>query len=221
MNMLRKVTVLAAAGLVVAACTTDPYTGEQKISNTAIGAGTGALLGTATGLIIGQNTSASTRKAMLIGAGVGALAGGGVGLYMDNQEAKLRQRLEGSGISVTREGEDIILNMPSNVTFATDSADLKPKFFETLNSVAIVLDEFNRTLVDVTGHTDSTGSAGHNQKLSERRAATVAEYLVAQGNNPQRFQVIGMGQNEPIASNSTPEGRAENRRVEIRIVPLT
>jgi outer membrane protein OmpA-like peptidoglycan-associated protein len=221
MNMLRKVTVLAAAGLLVAACTTDPFTGEQKISNTAIGAGTGALLGTATGLIIGQNTSASTRKAMLIGAGVGALAGGGVGLYMDNQEAKLRQRLEGSGISVTREGEDIILNMPSNVTFATDSADLKPKFFETLNSVAIVLDEFNRTLVDVTGHTDSTGSAGHNQQLSERRAATVAEYLVAQGNNPQRFQVIGMGQNEPIASNSTPEGRAENRRVEIRIVPLT
>ena len=219
--MLRKVTVLAAAGLLVAACTTDPFTGEQKISNTAIGAGTGALLGTATGLIIGQNTSASTRKAMLIGAGVGALAGGGVGLYMDNQEAKLRQRLEGSGISVTREGEDIILNMPSNVTFATDSADLKPKFFETLNSVAIVLDEFNRTLVDVTGHTDSTGSAGHNQQLSERRAATVAEYLVAQGNNPQRFQVIGMGQNEPIASNSTAEGRAENRRVEIRIVPLT
>jgi outer membrane protein OmpA-like peptidoglycan-associated protein len=219
--MLRKVTVLAAAGLLAAACTTDPFTGEQKISNTAIGAGTGALLGTATGLIIGKNTSASSRKAMLIGAGIGALAGGGVGLYMDNQEAKLRARLEGSGVSVTRVGQDIVLNMPSNVTFATDSADLKPKFFETLNSVAIVLNEFNRTLVDVTGHTDSTGSAAHNQQLSERRAATVAEYLVAQGNNPQRFQVLGMGQNEPIASNATPEGRAQNRRVEIRIVPLT
>ena len=219
--MLRKVTVLAAAGLLAAACTTDPFTGEQKISNTAIGAGTGALLGTATGLIIGKNTSASSRKAMLIGAGIGALAGGGVGLYMDNQEAKLRARLEGSGVSVTRVGQDIVLNMPSNVTFATDSADLKPKFFETLNSVAIVLNEFNRTLVDVTGHTDSTGSATHNQQLSERRAATVAEYLVAQGNNPQRFQVLGMGQNEPIASNSTAEGRAQNRRVEIRIVPLT
>jgi outer membrane protein OmpA-like peptidoglycan-associated protein len=219
--MLRKVTVLAAAGLLVAACTTDPFTGEQKISNTAIGAGTGALLGTATGLIIGKNTSASSRKAMLIGAGIGALAGGGVGLYMDNQEAKLRQRLEGSGVSVTRVGQDIVLNMPSNVTFATDSADLKPKFFETLNSVAIVLNEFNRTLVDVTGHTDSTGSSAHNQQLSERRAGTVAEYLVAQGNNPQRFQVLGMGQNEPIASNATAEGRAQNRRVEIRIVPLT
>ena len=198
-----------------------PFTGEQKVSNTAIGAGTGALLGTAAGLIIGKNTSASSRKAMLIGAGIGALAGGGVGLYMDNQEAKLRERLQGSGVSVTRVGEDIILNMPSNVTFATDSADLKPQFFETLNSVAIVLNEFNRTLVDVTGHTDSTGSAAHNQQLSERRAGTVAEYLVAQGNNPQRFQVLGMGQNEPIASNATAEGRAQNRRVEIRIVPLT
>jgi outer membrane protein OmpA-like peptidoglycan-associated protein len=221
MNMFRKVIVLAAAGAVVAACTTDPFTGERKVSNTAIGAGTGALLGTATGLIIGKNTSASSRKAMLIGAGIGALAGGGVGLYMDNQEAKLRERLRGSGVSVTRVGEDIILNMPSNVTFATDSADLKPQFFETLNSVAIVLNEFNRTLVDVTGHTDSTGSADHNQRLSERRAGTVAEYLVAQGNNPQRFQVLGMGQNEPIASNATAEGRAQNRRVEIRIVPLT
>ena len=111
--------------------------------------------------------------------------------------------------------------MPSNVTFATDSADLKPQFFETLNSVAIVLNEFNRTLVDVTGHTDSTGSPSHNQQLSERRAGTVAEYLVSQGNNPQRFQVLGMGQTEPIAPNDTAEGRAQNRRVEIRIVPLT
>ena len=124
-------------------------------------------------------------------------------------------------MSVTRVGNDIILNMPSNITFDTDQSDIKPRFYETLNSVAIVLNEFNRTLVDVTGHTDSTGSASHNQQLSERRAASVAEYLVAQGNNPKRFQVLGMGQNEPVASNTTPEGRAQNRRVEIRIVPLT
>jgi outer membrane protein OmpA-like peptidoglycan-associated protein len=219
--MLRRILAVAACATFLAACSTDPYTGEQKISNTAIGAGTGALLGTAAGLIIGKNTSASSRKAMLIGAGLGALAGGGVGLYMDNQEAKLRERLRGSGVSVTRVGDDIILNMPSNITFATDSADLKPQFFETLNSVSLVLNEFNRTLVDVTGHTDSTGTPQHNQKLSERRAGTVAEYLVSQGNNPQRFQVLGMGQTEPIASNSTAEGRAQNRRVEIRIVPLT
>jgi len=213
--------ILVAAGGFLAACTTDPYTGEQQLSKTAIGAGTGALLGTAAGLIIGKNTSASSRKAMLIGAGVGALAGGGVGLYMDNQEAKLRERLRGTGVSVTRVGDNIILNMPSNITFDTDQSDVKPQFYDTLNSVALVLKEFNKTLVDVTGHTDSTGTPQHNQALSERRAGSVAQYLVAQGNSPQRFQVLGMGQNEPIASNSTAEGRAQNRRVEIRIVPLT
>ena len=219
--MFRKIVVVAGCATFLAACSTDPFTGEQKVSNTAIGAGTGALVGAVGGLIVGQNTSASSRKAALIGAGLGALAGGGVGLYMDNQEAKLRQRLRGTGVSVTRVGDDIILNMPSNVTFDTDRSDVKPQFFETLNSVAIVLNEFNRTLVDVTGHTDSTGTPSHNQQLSERRAGSVAEYLVAQGNNPQRFQVLGMGQTEPIASNATAEGRAQNRRVEIRIVPLT
>ena len=219
--MLRKFAVVAASATLLAACSTDPYTGEQKISNTAVGATAGALLGTATGLVIGKTTSASTRKSMLIGAGLGALAGGGVGLYMDNQESKLRARLQGTGVSVTRAGDDIILNMPSNITFDTDQYAIKPQFFETLNSVAIVLREFDRTLVDVTGHTDSTGSPQHNQRLSEERAGSVAEYLIAQGNNPSRFQAVGMGPNDPIASNTTPEGRAQNRRVEIRIVPLT
>ena len=220
-NMLRKIAFAAMAATFLAGCSTDPYTGEQKISNTAVGATAGALLGTATGLGIGKTTSASTRKSMLIGAGLGALAGGGVGLYMDNQESRLRARLQGTGVSVTRVGDDIILNMPSNITFDTDQSAIKPQFFETLNSVAIVLQEFNRTLVDVTGHTDSTGTPQHNQRLSEARAGSVAEYLIAQGNNPNRFQAIGMGQNDPIASNTTPEGRAQNRRVEIKIVPLT
>ena len=219
--MLRKIAIVAVSATILAGCSTDPFTGEQKVSNTAIGAGTGALLGSAAGLIIGQNTSASTRKSVLIGAGLGALAGGGVGLYMDNQEAKLRERLRGTGVSVTRVGDDIILNMPSNITFDTDQSAVKPQFYDTLNSVAIVLNEFNRTLVDVTGHTDSTGTPAHNQELSESRAGSVAEYLVAQGNNPKRFQVLGMGQREPIASNATADGRAQNRRVEIRIVPLT
>ena len=219
--MLRKLAVVAASATFLAACSTDPYTGEQKVSNTAIGAGTGALLGTAAGLIIGKSTNASSRKSMLIGAGLGALAGGGVGLYMDNQEAKLRERLRGTGVSVTRVGDDIILNMPSNITFDTDRAEVKPQFYDTLNSVSLVLKEFNRTLVDVNGHTDSTGTPGHNQQLSERRAGAVADYLISQGNNPSRFQAIGMGQDDPIASNATPEGRAQNRRVEIKIVPLT
>ena len=123
--------------------------------------------------------------------------------------------------TVTRIGDDIILNMPSNITFDTDQAAIKPQFFDTLNSVAIVLNEFNKTLVDVTGHTDSTGSPQHNQVLSEQRAGSVADYLISQGNNPKRFQAIGMGPNDPIASNATPEGRAQIRRVEIKIVPLT
>jgi outer membrane protein OmpA-like peptidoglycan-associated protein len=219
--MFRKAAIAASAAVFLAACTTDPYTGEQKISNTAIGAGTGALLGTAAGLVIGKTTSASTRKSMLIGAGIGALAGGGVGMYMDNQEAKLRARLEGTGVSVTRMGDTIILNMPSNITFDTDRSEIKPQFHDVLNSVAIVLNEFDRTLVDVTGHTDSDGSDGYNQDLSERRAGSVAEYLVAQGNNYRRFQVLGMGETQPIASNATPDGKARNRRVEIQIAPLT
>lgn len=219
--MLRKFAAVAASATFLAACSADPYTGEQKISNTALGAGTGALLGTAAGLVIGQTTNASTRKSMLVGAGLGALAGGGVGLYMDNQEAKLRERLRGTGVSVTRMGDDIILNMPSNITFDTDQYAIKPQFYDTLNSVAIVLREFNKTLVDVTGHTDSTGSPGHNQRLSENRAGSVADYLIAQGNNPKRFEAVGLGQTDPIASNATPEGRAQNRRVEIKIVPLT
>jgi outer membrane protein OmpA-like peptidoglycan-associated protein len=220
-TMLRKITMILCAALMLAACSTDPYTGEQKISNTAVGAGAGALLGSAAGLVIGKTTNASTRKSVLIGAGIGALAGGGVGVYMDRQEAKLRERLRGSGVSVTRRGDNIILNMPSNITFDTDRADVKPQFFDVLSSVAIVLREFDQTLVDVTGHTDSTGSAAHNLELSERRAGAVAEYLVAQGNNYRRFQVLGMGKSQPIASNATEAGRAENRRVEIQIAPLT
>ncbi|MCB1377180.1 MAG: OmpA family protein [Alphaproteobacteria bacterium] len=219
--MIRKFILTSAAAALLAACSTDPYTGEQKVSNTALGAGTGALLGSAAGLVIGKTTNASTRKSVLIGAGLGALAGAGVGAYMDNQEAKLRARLEGTGVSVTRVGDNIILNMPSNITFDTDRSEVKPKFYDVLNSVALVLNEFDRTLVDVTGHTDSDGSDGYNQDLSERRAGSVAEYLVAQGNNYRRFQVLGMGESQPVASNATAEGKARNRRVEIQIAPLT
>jgi outer membrane protein OmpA-like peptidoglycan-associated protein len=219
--MFRKILIVTAASALLAACTTDPYTGEQKLSNTAIGAGTGALLGTAAGLVVGKTTSASSRSAMLIGAGVGAIAGGGVGLYMDNQEAKLRQRLEGTGVSVTRVGDNIVLNMPSSITFDTDQAEVKPQFHEVLDSVAIVLAEFNKTIVDVTGHTDSDGSDQYNQDLSERRAGSVAEYLVSQGNNYRRFQVLGMGESQPLASNMSTAGKAQNRRVEIQIAPLT
>lgn len=205
----------------LSACTTNPYTGESQVSKGLLGAGTGAAIGGAAGALLGATTSLKTRKTALIGAGIGALAGGGVGLYMDNQEAKLRQRLQNSGVSVTRVGDNIVLNMPSNVTFDTDQADVKPAFYETLNSVAIVLQEFNQTLVDVVGHTDSDGSAQYNLELSRQRAGSVARYLTSQQLDPNRFSVDGRGKAQPIASNATAAGKQKNRRVEITIAPLT
>ncbi len=218
--MNRSILAIAAASLLLTACTTDPYTGEQKASNTAVGAGAGALLGTAAGALVGATTKAKTGTSMLVGAGLGAIAGGGVGLYMDNQEAKLRQRLEGTGVSVTRVGDNIVLNMPANITFDTDRAEVKPGFYDTLNSVAIVLQEFDKTRVEVAGHTDSDGSTPHNNELSERRAGSVARYLTAQELNPRRFYVEGYGESQPIASNNSASGKAQNRRVEIQLVPL-
>ena len=219
--MKHAIIALTAAAFLITACSTDPYTGEQKASNTAIGAGTGALLGGAAGALLGATTKLKTRKTALIGAGLGALAGGGIGVYMDNQESKLRERLQGSGVSVTRQGDNIILNMPSNITFASDQSDIKPNFYEVLNSVALVLKEFNQTLVDVNGHTDSDGSDQYNEELSSRRANAVAQYLVSQQLDSQRFSVQGMGESQPIASNASASGKAQNRRVEIQIVPLT
>jgi outer membrane protein OmpA-like peptidoglycan-associated protein len=212
--------VLSAAVLLLAGCTSNPYTGEQQVSKGLIGAGTGAAVGALAGVVVGKTTSASTRKAALIGAGIGALAGGGVGVYMDNQEAKLRERLRSSGVSVTRVGDTIVLNMPSNVTFDTDESDVKPEFYDTLNSVAIVFEEYNQTLIDVVGHTDSDGDDAYNDELSQRRAASVARYLSAQDLDPNRFSVEGRGEAEPIASNKTSSGKAKNRRVEITIQPL-
>ena len=215
--------VNAAVGLtfLLAGCSTDPFTGEQKISNTAVGVGAGAGVGAIAGAIIGSAVSADARKAALIGAGIGALTGGGIGLYMDNQEAKLRQRLAGTGVSVTRVGDSIVLNMPSNITFDTNKADVKPQFYNTLNSVSLVFKEFKQTLINVTGHTDSSGDANYNFDLSRRRAASVAQYLSAQQLDSNRFSVEGHGASDPVASNATASGKAQNRRVEITILPLT
>jgi len=220
-TMKHTIVVSTAAAFLLTACSTNPYTGEQQVSNTALGAGTGALLGTAAGAVLGSTTSLKTRNAMLVGAGIGALAGGSVGLYMDNQETKLRQRLEGTGVSVTRQGDNIILNMPSNITFPTNQADIRPHFYEVLNSVALVLKEFNRTLVNVNGFTDSDGSEEYNIDLSQRRADAVAQYLISQQLDGNRFEVRGFGENHPIATNTSASGKAQNRRVEIKIVPLT
>jgi len=202
--------------LVVAACqTVDPYTGEQKTSKTTIGSAAGGLGGAAIGAIAGG------RKGALIGAGIGVLAGALVGNYLDREEAALRERLQNTGVSVTRQGDKIILNMPGNVTFNTNSSDISSNFYAVLDSVALVLNEFDQTYVDVVGYTDSTGAAEYNQTLSEQRAQSVAKYLISQRVVTDRFAVRGMGAAAPIASNDTPEGRAQNRRVEIELLPIT
>ena len=211
------VVVLTLAAVVVSGCQTlDPYTDEPETSRTAKGAGIGAAAGAVAGVVVG-----GSRKATLIGAGIGALVGGVVGNYMDKEAEALRQRLRATGVSVTRNGDQIILNMPGHVTFATDSADISSGFYEVLDSVAIVLNEFEQTYVDVVGHTDSTGRAEYNQQLSVRRAQSVADYLMSREVLPERLVVTGRGQTQPIAPNDTVEGRALNRRVEIVLTPLT
>lgn len=218
--MLKKVALVALAATYLSACTTtDPYTGERKVSNTAGGAAIGAGMGAVAGLLIGNNP-VQRRNAALIGAGIGALAGGTIGNYMDNQEAELRAQLQGTGVSVTRVGERIVLNMPSNVTFATDQDQVNSAFYPTLDSVAVVLRKFDRTLIDVDGHTDSVGNASYNMDLSNRRANSVANHLASRGIDPRRMSAMGYGMDRPIASNATEAGRAQNRRVEISISPL-
>jgi outer membrane protein OmpA-like peptidoglycan-associated protein len=217
-NRFLKVAVVAAAVIAVAGCeTVNPYTRETQTSKAAKGAGIGA----AAGAVVGLLTKGDKLQNALIGAGVGALAGGGVGYYMDVQEAKLRQRLEGTGVTVTRMGDNITLNMPSNITFALNSSDLNAQFFNALDGVSMVLKEYDKTVIEVAGHTDSSGSDQYNQSLSERRAQAVAGYLGSHGVKTQRLITIGAGEGHPVASNDTEQGRAANRRVELTIVPVT
>ena len=218
--MIKKLIAVLAAVAFVSACSTDPYTGQQKVSNTAGGAALGAGLGALAGMAVGGSRNAQ-RNAVLIGAGLGALTGGAIGATMDRNEADLRRQLQGTGVSVTRVGDQVVLNMPSDITFDVDRDAIKPSFRQVLNSVAIVLNRYQRTVVDVYGHTDSTGSDAHNNDLSQRRALSVANYLSQQGVDSRRFAVTGFGPTRPIATNGTAEGRALNRRVEIQLSPLT
>mgnify|MGYP005811290831 CR=1 FL=1 len=217
----RTLAALLGVSLVAAGCMTyDPYTGDKEVSKTTKGAAIGAAAGAAVGLIVGDSSSERKRRAIQLGV-AGGLAGGAVGNYMDRQEAKLRAQLQGTGVSVTRVGDNIILNMPGNVTFQTNSADINAGFYQVLNSVALVLKEFDKTVVDVAGHADSTGPDDKNMELSQRRASSVSSYLSAQGVNAQRLITVGYGETRPIASNDTPEGRQQNRRVEITLQPIT
>lgn len=212
---------LALVMAVAAACTsTNPYTGEQQTSKTTKGAAIGAAAGAVAGVLAGDDAKERRNRA-LAGATAGALAGGAVGNYMDRQEQQLRARLQGTGVSVTRVGDNIILNMPGNITFQTGNANINSSFYAVLDSVALVAQEYDKTIIEVAGHTDATGSAEFNQQLSQQRANSVAQYLISQQLLPGRIAVIGYGETRPIASNDTDAGRAQNRRVEIRLIPNT
>ena len=196
----------------LSACATDPYTGERKVSKTAWGTGIGTVVGAGVGALIGGE------KGALIGAGIGAASGAATGGYMDVQASKLRQELQGTGVQVARDGENIRLIMPNAITFNTNEAILKSTANPVLDSVAKVATEYDNTALQVIGYTDSTGNDAINIPLSQKRAAAVNEYLTLRGINPARIKAFGLGSQNPIASNSTAEGKEQNRRVEIYLI---
>ncbi|WP_339805939.1 OmpA family protein [uncultured Marinobacter sp.] len=208
---------VAAFGL-TGCMTYDPYTGEEKTSS----ATKGSIIGAIGGAAVGAATSSSSDrgKGALIGAAAGGAVGGGIGYYMDRQEAELRNRLEGTGVRVVRNGDQIELVMPGNVTFDVNESSIRPSFTGTLESVALVLKEFDKTIIQIDGHTDSTGALSYNQLLSERRAGSVRDFLMNQGIEPRRTRANGYGPRYPIASNDTAAGREQNRRVELTLVPM-
>ena len=216
--MIRLMLVVLVS-VIVGCASTDPYTGQQKTSNTAKGTGVGAVVGA----VVGAATASSKdrKKGALTGAVAGGAIGGGVGFYMDRQEAVLRERLQSSGVQVAREGDNIRLIMPGNITFDSGQSEIRNSFYETLNSVAIILVEFDKTAIRIAGHTDSTGDAQMNQRLSEDRANSVRQYLVTQNIPAGRIQTNGYGFRYPVATNATAEGRQANRRVELELVPLS
>jgi outer membrane protein OmpA-like peptidoglycan-associated protein len=202
----------AAAALVLTACTTNPYTGEQQASKAATyGVGAAAVCG-----LVGAIDSGKHARNAALGCGI---VGAGVGAYMDVQEAKLKEELQGTGVQVVREGDNIRLIMPGNITFETDSYNLRSSFYSVLNSVGQVLSKYADTTLRVSGHTDNTGSRKYNQTLSERRAGSVADYLATREVDRARMLVQGMGFDQPIADNGSAAGRAQNRRVELYILP--
>lgn len=216
---IRLASALVAA-MALSACTTNPYTGERQVSKAAIGAGIGVATGAAIGYSTGDNKQ-ERKEAALKGAAIGGVAGGGVGAYMDYQEKKLRDRLAGVGVGVQRDKATgvITLVMPGNITFATAQSSVKADFYPVLDGVADVLKEYNKTTLVVSGHTDNVGRDDYNMKLSQDRASSVAQYLISRGVAGGRIKAVGYGKSMPVADNSTENGRAQNRRVEVRIDP--
>ena len=214
--------VAAVAGsLLLSSCAT--YTGQTSDPNDPNHTRTGALIGAGIGAVAGLlsgGDAVERRQRAMVGAGVGGLAGAGIGAYQDRQEAALRRDLQGTGVDVVRNGDNITLNMPGNITFAFDSSGLQPQFYPVLDNVANTLTQYNQTVIEVAGHTDNVGTDAYNQTLSQQRANSVASYLTGKGVMQQRMIVVGAGEAHPISSNDTDVGRAQNRRVEITIVPV-
>ncbi|WDI32560.1 OmpA family protein [Hyphococcus flavus] len=216
---MRKALILATVAVFAVGCSTNPYTGERRASRTVTSGAGGAAAGAAAGAIAGA-IAGRPGKGAAIGAAAGAAIGVGIGVYQDRQQAKLRERLVNSGVQVQRDGDNLILLMPSDITFAVNQSDINPGFYETLNSVALVFEEYDKTTISVYGHADSTGPEDYNQRLSERRAQSVSSYLAGQSVSPARLRSVGFGETRPIGDNSTESGRSANRRVEIVIDPI-
>ncbi|NRD75514.1 OmpA family protein [Shewanella sp. VB17] len=212
--------VLACSLIALPGCqTTNPYTNESQNAKAMNGSIIGAITGAAIG--VASSSKSDRGKGALIGAASGAALGGGIGYYMDTQEAELRKKLQSTGVSVTRSGDNIVLNMPNEVTFGVDETNLSAGAKNVLNSVALVAKEYDETRLNVLGYTDSSGSESYNLRLSKVRAVEVADYLVSQKVEYSRVKSDGVGEARPIASNANEEGRAKNRRVEIVLSPLT
>lgn len=209
--MKRLVCLMVLVGF-LSACATDPYTGESKVAKTAWGTGIGAAAGAGIGALIGG------KKGALIGAGIGAATGAAGGGYMDYQAAQLRKELTGTGVQVKEIDGRIYLVMPGNITFDTNQAFIKQSFQPVVISISKVLKEYDKTLVQVNGYTDNTGSDAINNPLSVKRANAIADFLKIQGVAANRIIANGYGSANPIASNATAAGREQNRRVEIVLI---
>jgi outer membrane protein OmpA-like peptidoglycan-associated protein len=214
----RLLLAVIAAALLAGCASQSPYDNQPPSSNkTATYGGLGALAGAAAGALINHDNRG---KGALIGAAIGGASGAGYGYYADKQEAELRRSMQGTGVEVQRQGDQIKLIMPGNITFATDSAEIVSNFYAPLNNLGTSFKQFNQNSIEIVGYTDSTGSRAYNMELSQRRAQSVANYLIAQGLDASRLSTRGAGQDQPIASNATADGRAQNRRVEVNLRPL-
>lgn len=220
-TLQQSLVALSAAALLVG-CSSNPYdngqAGSGGTNKAAIYGAIGAAAGAATGAAV--SSKSDRKKGALIGAAVAGAAAGGYGYYLDRQEAELRRSMQGTGIEIQRDGDNLTLIMPGNVTFATDSSSISPSFHAPLNSLAQSFLQYDQNTIDIVGHTDSTGSYQHNMDLSQRRAQSVAAYMQGRGVPYSRMSVLGMGPDQPVATNSTAEGRQENRRVEINLRPI-